>query len=144
MSVVIVDVNILVAAFASGHAFHDAARKWLTEALDSGGVGAPDVVWSGFMRIVTNPRIVAPAASWSEVRAFMDAVRYHRGYLNDIRGMKTPLQIFEVLCQSTGTLSGQVSDAYIAQVAIDHNAAVATWDKDFAAYPVPLVQPPLG
>jgi toxin-antitoxin system PIN domain toxin len=143
MSGVVIDVNILVAAFWRGHQFHEPARKWLSESLDAGELGVPDVVWSGFIRIIANPKIISPAAPWAEIHAFIDGVRRHKGYRGDIRGMTAPIETFALLCETTHATVKMVSDIYIAMVAIDHAASVATYDKDFDAYPVPVIHPPL-
>jgi len=139
--VIVLDVNVLVAAYLTGHAFHEAARSFLDSSLDVGGVAVPDVVWSGFARVVTNAAIVSPPATWAEVRTFANAVQQHPGYRRDVRGMTSAPDSFLILCQTNGASGNKVSDAYVAAVAIDHNASVATWDSDFGAFPVPVVEP---
>ncbi|MDR0416247.1 MAG: PIN domain-containing protein [Propionibacteriaceae bacterium] len=138
---IVLDVNVLVAAYLTGHRFHAAARAFLRSALDAGGVAVPDVVWSGFARVVTHPAVVQPPADWPEIRAFTAAVQGHPGYRADIRGLTSPLAALWALCQAAGARRNLVSDAHIAAVAIDCNAAVATWDADFDRFPVPVVHP---
>lgn len=138
---IILDVNVLVAAYLTGHQYHDAARAFLDESLKTGEVGIPDVVWSGFIRTVTNPAVVQPPAALEEVNSFIAAVRRHRGYLPEVRSMVSPLESFVRLCQTSGARGNKVSDAYIACVAIDYNAAVATWDSDFNAFPPAVIHP---
>ncbi|MDR0416808.1 MAG: PIN domain-containing protein [Propionibacteriaceae bacterium] len=138
---IVLDVNVLVAAYVSGHQFHTAARSFLHAALETGGVAAPDVVWSGFARVVTHPDLMRPPAAWPDLRAFADAIQRHPGYRSDVRGLTSPLNSLWTLCQTADARRNLVSDAYIAAVAIEHNAAVATWDADFARFPVPVVRP---
>ncbi|MDR0284608.1 MAG: PIN domain-containing protein [Propionibacteriaceae bacterium] len=57
---IVLDVNVLVAAFMTGHPSHVAAQKFLRESLGSEEVAIPDVVWSGCLRTVTNPSIFRP------------------------------------------------------------------------------------
>jgi len=140
--VIVVDVNVLVAAYLTRQTMHTTARAWLAELLSTGEVAVPDVVWSGFSRIVTNPSITNPPATWSDVRSFIAAVQRHPSYREDIRGMLAPLGSFAILCQETKAVGNKVSDAYIAAIAIDHNAGLASWDSDFSAFPVTLVKPP--
>jgi len=142
--VIVLDVNVLVAAYLTGHQFHAPARRFLRAALAAGDFAIPDAVWSGFARVVTNPALVQPPASWPEVREFAGAVSRRPGYRADVRGATAPIGSFLALCQATGARRNLVSDACLAAVAIDHNASVATWDADFDAFPVPVVHPPLS
>jgi toxin-antitoxin system PIN domain toxin len=139
--VIVLDVNVLVAAYFSGHQRHQEARRFLRDALAAGGVAVPDVVWSGFARIVTNPVVVRPAATWEDVTEFAQAVRRHAGYRHAVRGMTAPVDSFLTLCQSAGATGNVVSDAYIAATAADAGASVATWDSDFERFPAPVVRP---
>src|SRR5919106_2397427 len=61
------DVNILVSAFKEGSPDHAAIRNWL-ETLVNGDetYGISDLVCSGFLRIVTNPRIFEPPSTLDE------------------------------------------------------------------------------
>ena len=139
---IVLDVNVLVAAYLTGHPSYAAGRTFIREALETGGVGVPDVVWSGFIRTVTNPVVSQPPATGPEIRTFMDALRRHPGYRADVRGMISPVESFAALCQTVGANGNKVSDAYIAAVAIDHGASVATWDTDFDAFPIHVIHPP--
>jgi len=141
--VIVLDVNVLVAAYLTGHAFHAAARTFLNEALEAGGVGVPDVVWSGFARTVTNPAVAQPPATWTDVRAFAEALQRHPGYDATVRSMRSSVDSFLALCQMANARRNKISDAHIAAIAIDHNASVATWDSDFDDFPVSVVRPPL-
>jgi toxin-antitoxin system PIN domain toxin len=138
---IVPDVNVLVAAFADGHPHHEAARACLRRALAEEGVAIPDVVWSGFARVVTDPAVVDPPADWPQVRRFAEAVRSHPGYRAEIRGAKAPMDSYLALCHLVGARRNLVADAYIAQVAVDWGAAVATWDPDFDGLPAPVVRP---
>ena len=138
---IVLDVNVLVAAFVDSHERHEEARAFLRAALARGDVAVPDVVWSGFVRVVTNPIIVDPPAEWFEVRRFADGLRAQPGYRADIRGMSSPLESFLVLCQLCGAQRNLVSDAYIAAVAVDVGGAVATWDTDFDRLPALVIRP---
>lgn len=139
---IILDVNLLLAAYVTGHPSHQAAQTFIRESLEAGGVAVPDVVWSGLIRTATNPAIAQPPATWPQIRAFIDAIRHHVGYRADIRGMTSPIESFSALCQTVNATGNKVPDAYIAAVAIDQNASVATWDTDFDTFPVPVIHPP--
>ena len=98
---IVLDVNVLVAAFIVSHSHHDSARRFVQTALQGvGGVGVPDVVWSGLVRTVTNPRVVDPPATWAEVRAFVDAIQRNGGYRPQVRAITSPLSTFLVAGQA--------------------------------------------
>ena len=139
---IVCDVNVLVAAFITGHPFHRGARTFLQESLEAGDVAIPDVVWSGLLRTVTNPHVMHPPATWPEIAAFVETIRQHPGYRANVRGMSAPLEAFVNLCGDANAVGNKVSDAYIAAVAIDHKASIATWDADFGLFPAPVIHPP--
>ncbi|MCL2317108.1 MAG: PIN domain-containing protein [Actinomycetia bacterium] len=140
---IVIDVNVLLAAFIVQHPLHHAAVRFVADSLKEGGVAVPDVVWSGFARIASNPATSTPPVEWSRIRAFADTIRRHPGYRADVRAMTSPVESFLASCHAMGARGNKVADAYIAAVATDHNAAVATWDADFDTLPVPVITPAL-
>ena len=139
---VVVDVNILLAAFLDGHAMHTKSLAWLIELLQTDQVAVPDVVWAGFARIATNPRIVNPPATWNEVAGFIVEIRAEPACQVEVRAMTSPLEVFLAICQSGAATGNKVSDAYIAAIAIENGASVASWDTDFEAFPVKMATAP--
>ncbi len=133
-----------MAAYIDQHEFHGAAASFLQESLLTDQVAIPDVVWSRFIRVVTHPAVTSPPVTWPQVRDFVMAVCRHPNYRADVRGLTASFDTFLILCQSVGARGNLVSDAYIAAVAIDHNASVATWDADFDRLPVSVVRPLRG
>lgn len=52
------DVNVLIYAFRQDAPDHEAYHRWLTDTIQSDqAYGIADLVLSGFLRIVTHPRI---------------------------------------------------------------------------------------
>ena len=141
---IVVDVNVLVAAAIASHPYHAVARRFLEDALTAGEVAVPDVVWSGFVRTVTNAAVADPPPTWDAVRTFVGAVRGHPGYRADVRGLVSSIDSLVALCQRLDLRRNLVSDAHVAMVAADHNAAVATFDTDFDKMPVAVIHPPLS
>jgi len=139
--VIVLDVNILVAAAGGEHPDHPACALFLKDCLHQGDVIIPDVVWSGFIRIITNAKAVGQSPSWSSIRAFIAAVQHHPGYRADVRSLTAPLDSFVSLCQAVNARRNLVSDAYIAAIALEHNASVGTFDADFGRLGVPVVHP---
>src|SRR5690606_35149232 len=56
--VILLDVNVVLAAFRQDHAHHSLARPWLERTISTGtGILVPDAVWVGFVRLATNSHI---------------------------------------------------------------------------------------
>jgi toxin-antitoxin system PIN domain toxin len=133
--VVIPDVNILIHAFREDTAQHDAALTWLTARLGDPGddVAVPDLIWVGFARITTNSRIFHEPSSIAEVTAFAQAVMAQPTY-RSIPGLSDgvgPLFTLMAQSESRGNL---VTDTYIAAIARQYGATVATFDRDFRRF----------
>ena len=129
------DVNILVYAFRTDSAEHEVYRAWLNDALDADRIGLADTIVSGFMRIVTHPRIYADptpaAAALSFVRQLVDAPR--TGWL---RSGTAAWDTFEELTAMDPAIRGNlVPDAYIAALCVANGGRLATRDRGFARFP---------
>jgi toxin-antitoxin system PIN domain toxin len=93
-------------------------------------VGFAIVALIGFVRISTNPRIFAaplrPTQALDQVDAWLArtvATIVHPGPLH--------LALFRSLIEHTGTAGNLTTDAHLAALAIEHRAALATFDADF-------------
>ncbi|MDQ2847636.1 MAG: PIN domain-containing protein [Actinomycetota bacterium] len=130
----VLDVNVLVAAFRQDHPHHARTLPWWERQLAAGSsFCVPDDVWSGFVRVVTSTRIFTVPATASEAFAFVDATRQQSGYscVPSIPGL---LDLFGEICRSEQASGDLVPDAYIAAVARSLGAAVATFDRDFRRF----------
>ncbi|GAA4487507.1 TA system VapC family ribonuclease toxin [Microbacterium panaciterrae] len=135
MTVLVPDVNILVYAFRTDSPAHDVYRAWLNEAVATDHIGLADTIVSGFVRIVTHPRIFedpAPAAAAvSFVRHLVDSPR--TGWLPT---GAAAWDAFEELTATDHAIRGNlVPDAYIAALCIANGARLATRDRGFARFP---------
>lgn len=131
---IVLDVNVLVAAFRADHTHHERVRPWLTETLASGAaIGVPDVVWVGFVRLCTNPRVFPVVSSIDETLAFVRALTAQPGYVH-LGGLHDDLGVFLTVVASSEAAANLTTDAYIAAVALSLAAAVATLDRDFRRF----------
>ena len=117
---------------------------WLTGALTADEpVALPGHVLSGFMRIVTNPRVFAPPTPPGEAAHFVEALgaapSAARPRLADPH-VDTCLR----LCVEVNAKGNLVADAYLAAIAIDLDALLVTTDRDFARFPGLPWRHPLG
>lgn len=131
---ILLDVNVVVAAFRDDHAHHHIARPWLAElARGTESFTVPDVVWCSFVRIVTHRRIFAVPASVDEAFGFVRAVREQPGHESVVPG-ETHLDLFEELSRDADAAGDLATDAYLAAVAIERGCSLASFDRDFARF----------
>jgi uncharacterized protein len=135
-SVIVTDVNVLVYAFDESGADHARYANWLADI--AGGADAlalVDTVLSGFIRIVTHPKIFddpAPtAAALDFIQALIDSPS--GTWLGSNR---STWQVFATIAEGDRAVRGNtVPDAYLASLAIANGARLATADRGFARYP---------
>jgi len=130
----LVDANVLVYAVNTAAGEHQGARAFLLEALDgTEAVALPWLVTLAFLRVTTHPRIlrrplsVADAGEvlrrWLEQPAcvVLEPTRRHAGLLLG-------------LLNQSGSGGNLVNDAHLAALALEHDATVVTYDRDFERY----------
>ena len=130
----LVDANLLIYAFDAGSPFHDRARRWLTDVLESGRrVGIPTQSITAFVRIVTHPKISsAPAEPHT-------AARVVRRWL-DVPSVWVPApgpahaKLFCDLVERYRPTGNLVSDASLAALALEHGLTMCSTDTDFARF----------
>ncbi len=131
---VIVDANILLYAYNEDAAKHAAAKRWLEEQLAGKEVlGLSWHIITAFLRISTHSRIFPIPLDLIEamntMKEWLDSPK-----VQILSPTQRHWQIFrEVLIngQAAGPL---VMDAHIAALAIEHDATIATADKDFSRF----------
>lgn len=131
----LIDVNVLVYAHRADTPDHDAYRRWLEDVIQSDqAYGMSDIVLSGFLRIVTHPRIFDPPNTMDTALAFVDAVRNQVNCVHIAPGPRH-WEIFTRLCQSAGVRGNLVPDAYLAALAIESGSQWLTTDRDYSRFP---------
>ncbi len=130
-----VDVNVLVYAHRPEAAEHHAFRRWLTDALGAHEpLGISDVVLSGFIRVVTHPRVFRDPTPLERALAFVEAVRQSPAVL-PLRPGERHWSVFVDLCRRADAIGNLVPDAFLAALAIEHGATWMTADRSFARFP---------
>jgi toxin-antitoxin system PIN domain toxin len=133
--VIILDVNILLAAHRADHPHHDLVRPWLDGLLGRREqFSVPDVVWASFIRISTNRRIFTVPTPLADAFAFLRAVRGQPGHL-PVKPGPDHLEVFERLCKEADAPGDLAADAYVASLALDQGATLVSLDRDFARFP---------
>jgi len=139
-----VDVNVLVYAHRADLAEHEAYRPWW-ESVANGDepVGVPDLVLSGFLRLVTNRRIFVeptpPELAWEQVEAMTSAPAVLR-----VTPGERHWDLFSSLTQEVDARGNDVPDAYLAAYAVENNATWVSADRGFARFERLRWRHPLG
>lgn len=130
------DVNVLVSAFREGAEHHREYADWLADLVSGADeLALVDSVVSGFVRIVTNPRISQPPASTSLALAFVNDLRRARR-VTWLPPTGTVWDQLAVLAVNDRAIAGNLfPDGYLAATAIVHGASIATADRGFARFP---------
>ena len=129
----ILDANILIYAFRRDSPLHVPCATWLTATLSEGKVvTAPGMVELALLRVTTLPRLGKAAASTPEVFAFLHALK-QTSYRRLDPGPRHDGQ-FQRLCYELGLRGNDVNDAYLAALALEHDATLVSVDKGFARF----------
>ena len=131
---IVTDVNVLVYAYRAETVHHDSYRRWLeTVANGDEPFALSGLVLSGFVRVVTHPRIFRPPSPID------DAL----GFAEDLLGLPNCFMLhagprhwglFARLCRESGAKGNLVPDAYLAALAIEAGCELVTTDRDFARF----------
>ena len=132
---ILCDVNILVYAHRADAPDHKAYRTWL-EAVINGeaAYGVSDLVLSGFLRVVTHPRIFDPPSTFEEALAFTRQVREQPNAVLIQPGQRY-WSLFTGLCKEAGARGNLIPDAYFAALAIESGSEWITTDRDYSRFP---------
>jgi uncharacterized protein len=131
----LVDVNVLVYAARGEMAQHKACHAFVNDLVNGDeSYAVTDFVISGFIRLVTNPRVFRTATPLGQALTFADQVR-NQPHAVVVNPGTRHWDIFARLCRHVGAKGGKVADAYLAAVAIEHGCEFVTVDRDFARFP---------
>ena len=128
------DVNLLVYAANESTAQHAPAVAWVEETLS--GAETVAFAWSvliGFVRVITNPRVVQ--RPWDAHQAFAAV----DGWLAQppatvVHPTGRHLAVLRDLLLPLGTAGNLTSDAHLAALAIEHGATLCSADVDFSRF----------
>lgn len=129
------DVNVLVYAYREEAEDHGDYREWLESAINGDSAfGLSDLVLSGFLRVVTHPRIFVPPSPRAHAMQFAEALRERPNRVAVTPG-PDHWRIFRRLCDESGAKGNLVPDAFLAALAIERGCEWITTDRDFARFP---------
>ncbi|MXW96710.1 MAG: type II toxin-antitoxin system VapC family toxin [Acidimicrobiaceae bacterium] len=129
------DVNTLVYAFRRDTEHHEDYAGWLNSAVAGAEpIVLPDVVLTGFLRVVTNGRIFTDPAPARAALSFVEALRASPAgrALNPTNAAWRRLARY--IDDDPYLVGNLVPDAWIAALAVASGARVATADAGFARF----------
>ena len=128
------DVNVLIYAFRRDAADHSRYRRWLLEVSEADeSFAVSELVLSGLIRIVTNPRAFRQPSELDEALAFAAALLDRPNCVVVSPGIRH-WDIFARLCGESGARGPLVPDAYFAALAIEAGCEWITTDRDYARF----------
>ncbi len=133
---VLPDVNVLVYAYRREADRHERYEAWLTALLNSSDdLALAETVLTGFVRIVTHPKIMSDPAPAAHALEFVRTLRAARRAL-PVPGTASTWDHFAELAGADAQVRGNlVPDAWIAALARSHGCRIATADRGFARFP---------
>ena len=131
----LLDVNVLVYAHRQDLDEHPLYRTWLERLVGSDAAfGMADLVLSGFLRIVTNPRIFASPTPIEVAIGFAEGLRALPNCVLVAPGPRH-WSIFCRICREAGAKGNLVPDAFLAALAIESGSEWITADRGFSRFP---------
>ena len=132
---ILIDVNVLVYAHREDAPDHKPYLDWLYSVINSEqAYGMAELALSGFIGVVTHPKIFDPPTRLNAALAFANQLLEQPNCLC-VRPGPRHWDIFADLCNRSGAKGNLVADAYLAAMAIEIGAEWITTDRDFARFP---------
>jgi hypothetical protein len=91
-------------------------------------------VLSGFVRVVTHPRVFANPTPTARALDFTEALRSAPNRVRVLPGDRH-WEIFTQLCRAADVRGNLVPDAWFAALAIESGSEWITTDRDYARFP---------
>lgn len=128
------DVNVLVYAFREELPEHEPCRRWLERTIQADAAfGLFDLVVSGFLRVVTHPRVFKTPTPLDAALDFADVLRTRQNCVLVQPGPRH-WSIFDRLCRKSRARGNLVADAYLAALAIESGSEWVTTDRDYGSF----------
>jgi toxin-antitoxin system PIN domain toxin len=133
--VIVLDVNVVLAAHRTDHPHHAIARPWLDRlAAGTESFGVPAPVWTSFLRIATSRRVFVLPTPLAEAFDFIRAVAGQPNHVAIEPGVRH-LDLLEAACTEGEATGDLVADAFLVALATEHGSSLASFDRDFARFP---------
>jgi toxin-antitoxin system PIN domain toxin len=131
---ILFDVNVLIGAMRRDSVHHASATEYLRKAMeDRTSIAWNGQLYVGLVRILTQKSFPGGHSELEECIAFLEFIRALPATVPIVEG---PLhwQIATRLLAETNFVGRKVTDVFIAALAIENRAKVATFDRDFLQF----------
>ena len=131
---IVPDINLLVYAYNAEDPNHEEAKVWWEDLLNgTDPVGLSWIVMSGFLRLMTHPRVLERPMGLSR------ATGHVRSWLElpsvlTLEPGKRFSSLFLGFLESSGAGGNLTTDAYLAALSIEHQAELHSNDSDFSRF----------
>ncbi len=140
---VLLDVNVLVYAHRQDSPHHRQYLRWLENLVNADHpYGLADLALSGFLRVVTHPKVFNPPSSIDKALAFIQELR-EQPNCTVINPGPRHWDIFCRLCTIAGIRGNLVPDTFLAALAIESGSEWITADRDYHRFPGLRVRHPV-
>lgn len=129
------DNNVLINAIRTEAKHHQCAKTWLEDTLNSGvPLRLFPTVETGFLRVVTNPKIFAAPTPFEVAWSFLEILCAAPGvetasWTSAVRNRWTRL------CQELNLCGNDCNDAVLAALALEKSYRLVTFDQGFRRFP---------
>lgn len=128
------DTNLLVYAADKDSTHHVVSHRWLEDSLsNSQGLGLAWLSVIGFIRLTTHPRLSVTPRTVPEALSYVDDWLTHAN-CHILHPTLRHADILARLLLGVGTAGNLTNDAHLAALAIEHNAEIGTFDRDFKRF----------
>ena len=128
------DTNLLVYAADKDSMHHVVSHRWLEDSLSNAqGLGLAWLSVIGFIRLTTHPRLSVTPRTVPQALSYVDDWLTHAN-CHILHPTLRHADILARLLLGVGTAGNLTNDAHLAALAIEHNAEIGTFDRDFKRF----------
>lgn len=128
------DVNVLVAAYREDAQHHAQCLRFVEDLANGpANFALSELVLSGFLRVVTHPKVFKLPSPFRHALEFANSLRELPNACAVQPGDRH-WSIFCELCEQSRAKGNLVPDAYLAALAIEHGCEWITLDRDFSRF----------
>ncbi len=128
------DVNILIYAHREDTLHHSVITRFIENGIQQNkSFGFSDLAFSGFLRVISHPKVFNPPSDIETALAFIDSIIKHTDGVRIAPGPEH-WKIFTDICKKSSARGNLVPDAYYAAIAIEHRCTWVSTDGDFARF----------
>jgi len=131
---ILLDVNILIHAHLESSSSHKECLLFLRGLLQGSEIfGTTDAVFASFIRISTHPRLFHNPGRLDRALKFAETLRNNEKFVLMKEGNRH-WDVFVKLCREINAKSNDISDVYLASVAIESGCELVTLDNGFRRF----------